>query len=91
MRTRLGGERGERGVQGEDKGKRESARRPASFHHTVQWFLRTFPKSLNSWMSWCYFVTCGSAETDGGAEPSSQIGQGGADSAQEGRGSKQRG
>lgn len=47
------------------------------------------PKSLNSCTSWCYDVTSGSVETDGGTESSKQIGRGGADSAWEGRGSNQ--
>lgn len=49
------------------------------------------PNSLNSCRSWCYDVTSGSVETDGGTEASKHIGRGGTDSAWEGRGSQQQG
>lgn len=37
------------GGEGREKGKQEPARWPMSLPGTLQWFLRLFLKSLNSW------------------------------------------
>lgn len=55
--------------QGKEKGRREPARWPATLYSVLHRLLRTFPKSLNSWMrtdDLCRVMACGSVETSEG-------------------------
>lgn len=72
--------------QGKEKGKCEPARWPATLHSVLHRLLRTFPKSLNSWMrtdNLCHVMACGSVETSEGPGSGTLIDKGRTDGAWE--------